>query len=146
MFFRREKGGNKATGTRSETHNSFENYVEQIVDLLAAASPSDISRNDWLTDQERRFFVATVICLNENITNPLSEKAVQIYKKYFTNSIDKKAINNYIRRIQKKGWIDYDKDGRYIKVPEIFYGIVKEKDFFEFKITVCYEANRQDSN
>jgi predicted nucleotidyltransferase len=42
--------------------------------------------------------------------------------------------------------VDYDVQGKYVKVPMIFEGINKEKDSVEFKIKIEYDAAHRRDN
>lgn len=136
MNFSRKNG----KGVAEENHEiqDLKSYIRWITNIFASAV---VPREMWLTEWEKDFFVAIVIHLNHGIDNPISVGAMQIYKKYFDSEVTKRGINNLIRKIQKKEWVEYDKEGRHIKVPDIFYGIGKEKDSFEFKLNLRYEAN-----
>lgn len=135
MEFSRKNG--KGNAEESHKFDNIEDYVRWVVNVYASAV---VLREMWLTEREKDFFVATVIHINKGIDNPISESAIQIYKKYFNFGVTKRIINNLIRKIQQKDWVEYDKEGRHIKIPAIFYGIGIKRDSFEFKLNSGYEA------
>jgi len=125
--------GDKAYCESSHEYVDETVYIRKIIDIYSA---SDIKKKFWLTDREKDFFVSTIVHINLGIDNPISEAAVQIYKKYFNFKISKKVINQYITLIANKKWLKYDKEGRQVKMPGIFYDIKTEHDSFEFKLVV----------
>lgn len=141
MEVRREVGVSKCES--SDSFSEIEKYIRKIIDIFAA---SELPREQWLTEREKTFFISCVIHLNNGITNPICESAVQIYKKYHDNKVTKKQINNYLTLVGDKFWLKYDKDGKHVKVPELFMMIGREKDSFEFKINMSYETDRSVSN
>lgn len=124
--------------------SSLDLYIRIIIDVY---SSSDINRKFWLTDREKEFYIATVIHVIHNYLNPISEEALQIYKKYFNHTTGKAKISDYINKIRKKGWLKYDKRKKVVEIPKIFHGIDADKDFMYFNLGFSYEQiDRSDTD
>lgn len=141
MEFSRKK--EVAKGESKQNYDDLGEYIEKIINVYSSA---DISHDFFLTSAENRFLVSTVIMINEGITNPISNAGVQIYKKYFNYKVTRRDINTYLRKLSKKFWVEYDVQGKYVKVPMIFEGINKEKDSVEFKIKIELDATHRRDN
>lgn len=141
MEFSRKK--EVAKGESKQNYDDLGEYIEKIIKVYSSA---DIYHDFFLTSAESRFLVSTVIMINEGITNPISNAGVQIYKKYFNYKVTRRDINTYLRKLSKKFWVEYDVQGKYVKVPMIFEGINKEKDSVEFKIKIELDATHRRDN
>lgn len=141
MEFGRVEGIGK--GRASLKFSDLESYIEQIVDMVTV---TDALPEEWLTKTEKRFLVATAILTCDGVTNPISNLAVQIYKKYFNYQVDRKVINKYLTALVKKGWIEYDIQDKYVKVPLICRDLGKEKDSMEFTIKIEYDEAHKRNN
>lgn len=135
---------NIAVGTTSYSCSQIERYLRVIIDIY---SSSEIRRDLWLTEREKEFFISTIIHVIQGHVNPISDEAVQIYKKYFNPNTNKVKISDYINRIRKKGWIEYDKRKRVLLIPGLFEGITMDGDVMTFNLRFSYEPiNRSDTD
>lgn len=138
-----DRRGDSGKGETSYELEDQVTYVEYIIDACCGI---EVLRPNWPTLTERKFLVATVILVSEGVTNPISNLAVQIYKKYFNYQVDRNVINKYITKLVKKGWIQYDIHDKNVQVLLLLRGINKEKDSVEFKIKIEYNATHRHSN
>jgi len=123
----------------AESHQGFNDiglYIRVIIDIYSA---SEVNREYWLTEREKEFYVATVVHITEGIDNPISDEAVQIYKKYFNPTTDKIKISDYLNRCRKKEWLKYDTGNRKVEIPQIFHNIDKNTDVMDFNLRYIYE-------
>lgn len=111
-------------------------YIGFIVDIYSA---TELDEDIWLTKTQKQFFIATAINVIRGNLNPVSPESIQIYKKYFKKSTTKGIIRDYINKISKKNWINYDKGRKVIDIPEIFKPINEKEDMIDFNIRLSYE-------
>ena len=108
----------KSTKCEHEVHfSSREEYILKLVDIQTTLT---VAREYHLTDREKVFFVACVVCVLNGYTNPISIDAIQIYKEIFNFETNKKTISDYITKLTKKKWLLYDKKGKVMTIPPLF--------------------------
>jgi hypothetical protein len=135
---------NKAVADSSKNFDQFDRYVRIIIDVY---SSSEVNRDFWLTEREKEFYVSTIIHCSNGFLNPISEEAIQIYKKYFNQSTNKGKISDYINRIRKKGWIKYNKKNKRVDIPKIFHELGVEGDEMTFNLRFIYgPIDRRDTD
>lgn len=118
----------------AEFNKIFKDELEYIYKVIGVQSALGVSRQNRLTDREHVFLVATVVCVLNGHTNPISEDAIQIYKKVFQNKVNKKNISDYIGKISKKKWILYDKRKKTVKVAPLLEKLDLRKQDFTLKL------------
>lgn len=111
-------------------------YIRPVLEIYQA---SEISRDKWLTDKEKAFYVATVAHVLLGYPNPICSESVQIYKKYFDSSTDKRKISDYLGRIRNKNWLKYDKFDKVVQLPPLFNQLGSSGGSIEFNIKFSYE-------
>lgn len=139
MYLNRK--GNKATGETFMSFNTLGDYVRTIVNIYSGA---ELDRKYWLTTREIDFFIALSHHVLIGITNPISEDAVQIYKKHFNPQINKKDISTYLSRICKKKWAVYDVETKVVRINPIIAELDVGEDRMDFKIRLVLEQNEID--
>lgn len=127
---------NIAEASSAKRFNDISDYIRVIVDIY---SSSDVNRNLWLTEREKEFFIATVINYIQGNRNPISDEAVQIYKKYFSPATNKVKISDYINRVRKKEWVMYNKRSKAIEIPSIFHNIGGRGDEITFNLVFKWD-------
>lgn len=130
------RSGEKASATSYRLYEDITLYLRVIIDVY---SSSEVDRMYWLTDREKDFFIATVICLLDGEKSPTSEEALQIYKKHFNPSIKKVNINDYLNKLKKKGWLKYNKNEKLVEVPAIFNNIGGDRDTLDFNLRYSFQ-------
>lgn len=135
---------NKAIASSARQCVEIDVYIRIIIDIY---SSSEISREFWLTEREKEFYIATIIHILNGHLNPIAEESIQIYKKYFNNNTDKAKISDYINRIRKKSWLKYNKRSKVVEIPPIFHGINLTNDYIRFNLNFVYEqVDRSDTD
>lgn len=119
MHIEHTKNSTNITGVKEVS--SFSEFVEYVVDIYSSAH---INPDYWLTRREKDFFISTIICLMNDIDDPISEEGVKLYQEYFSPKATPASIGDYINRCRNKYWIKYDKRKRLIEVPDLFIKIV----------------------
>ncbi len=114
----------------------FGKFVRPIIEIYQFMV---MPRNQWLTDKEKDFYVATVIHVVKGHLNPISPEAVQIYDKYFNSGTTKAVISDYLIRIRKKKWLKYDKFEKVVQIPVPFNLVKPEGDTITFNLSFNYE-------
>lgn len=107
-------------------------YFIQIIDIVSAVT---IKREDWLTDQEKRFLACIVLHYQDGVKYPYDKTAMQIYKKYFSQKNSKREIANYIYKLRKKNWIEYE--NKILRIPETFFN---EDNLLDLSISYKYDT------
>ena len=133
--------GNKATGESFTSFNELGDYIRTIVYIYSGA---ELDRKYWLTTREVDFFIALSHHVLIGIRNPISEDAVQIYKKHFNPQINKKDISTYLNRICKKKWAVYDVENKIVKINPIIAELEPGDDRMDFKIRLVLDNNATD--
>lgn len=134
-----ERKGNIAKINSHRDYRDLSEYLSKAIDLFSA---TNIHRNLWLTDTEKRFFIATVILVLNGIDNYSSSEAIQIYEKYFLPKINKRVILDRLNKLSKKNWVKYQvRKNKKIIIPPFFENIGLKKDVMDFKVRIDYEQN-----
>ena len=92
----------------------------------------------------KRFYASSIIHYNLGITNPISESALQIYKKYYKETVNKVEIADLLKIISKRNWIFYDKEERSIEIHPLFKKIDLKNLSFSFNIILRKNENQPD--
>lgn len=116
-------------------------YIRYIVNIYSA---SEIKRELWLTEREKDFFVATTIHILQGISNPISEDALQIYKKYFHPQNNNRKTSDYLNRLEKKKWVKYDSDEKTVQIPAIFDEMDLNENMVDFNLRFSYNERKID--
>lgn len=140
-----DRKGNIAKINSYRTYPELIDYLSKAVDIFSALN---VRRELWLTDTEKRFFVATVILVMSGHSDYSSAEAIQIYKKLFLPKINSTTILDRLNKISKKNWLKYQvgKEKKII-IPPFFENIGMKKDMMDFKVRIDYEQssiNRRD--
>lgn len=98
-----------------------------------------MDRDYWLTPRELDFYESMCFHVLHDILSPISEEAIQIYKKHFNPATTKKDISNYVARICKKKWANYDVESKVLTLNPIVAGINLREDRFDFRIRLLLE-------
>lgn len=120
----------------------FDSRVEFIGKMVDIQTTLTVAREYHLTDREKVFFVACVVSVLNGYANPISEDAIQIYKKIFNFETNKKTISDYIKKLTKKKWLLYDKKNKMITIPPLFKGIDLNQHSFELTLSISLEESQ----
>jgi hypothetical protein len=115
-------------------------YLTSVIDIYSSV---EIDEQYWVTKREKEFLVATSINVLKGYTNPISPESLQIYKKYFNPTIKNNNISNYIDKLRKKKWLQYDAEKKEIKLTPILNSISIEKDRIDFRIRLDFDDGGQ---
>lgn len=115
-------------------------YIERLALLVSGVY---LDRSKHLTPAELDFFCRLVL-LNQNQISFFSQDALNFYNEGSVKVFDKKVIFNYLRRIEKKGWVvKIDSD---YQLPKLFNDLKKVNFQVELvNIENEYKINRQDN-
>lgn len=133
-----KRRNSKAEANVGITFDEVSDYIRVVIDIYSATV---IRRELWLTEREKEFFIATVIHVMKGHVNPISDPALQIYKKYFNPATNKVKIADYINRVRKKGWVLYNKRKKVVEIPPIFHKIGESGDQMTFNLTLKWEPS-----
>lgn len=121
------------------SYNSSIEFLIYAINMLTVIRGNECKP---LTNRMKIFYASSIIHYNLGITNPISGSALQIYKKYYKNSVDKREISDILRLISKRKWIFYDKEEKSIDIHPLFKKIDLNNLSFSFNILL----NNNESN
>lgn len=125
-----------------EKVNSLISIINRIVEINTAIS---VKPEYVMTNTERLFFCVSVLNNLKGTTKPFSVEALQRYKKYFKESTDKRVISLYLGKLQKKKWVQYDRDFKVLDLPPLYQGIDLDSGVFNFSTTLNFEADVEEA-
>jgi|31_taG_2_1085359.scaffolds.fasta_scaffold00185_12 hypothetical protein len=103
-------------------------YIMSLIDTYASIK---VDRSLWLTDREKEFFVALIVCKNEGIQDFKSKEATEVFEYYFGKH-RKDTRKLYVDKIEEKGWLK--KVGGDIVLLDLFENIDLSKDEAIFQV------------
>lgn len=110
--------------------------IEDIIELMVNYYQSTFKNIDeWLTKQERRFFVACVIISNKNLSY-LSNEAIRIFERIF-NLRRISDIRGYLRELERKNWLSSSIKNKKINLIE-FFKFELDSQFVKFDINLKF--------
>lgn len=132
-----DRRGNIAIAESFVSCRELTQYLESVIDIYSSV---EIDEQYWVTKREKEFLIATSINVLKGYTNPISPESLQIYKKYFSPTIKNNNISNYIDKLRKKKWLQYDAEKKEIKLSPILSTVSVEKDRIDFKIRLDFDG------
>lgn len=135
------KSTNNTIVDESINYDSIFDFLIGAIDCLIAIR---IKECKPLTNRMKRFYASSIIHYNLGITNPISESALQIYKKYYKETVNKVEIADLLKIISKRNWIFYDKEEKSIEIHPLFKKIDLKNLSFSFNIILRKNENQPD--
>jgi hypothetical protein len=108
---------NESKGFFSKFKREFQDSDDYLRTLVDTFSALRLSKEVWLTDREKTFFIAVVKNYLLGIRDHRKKRADDIYNKVF-GAHTKKSRTIWLNKLQEKRWIDYSSDE--IEIPPLF--------------------------
>ena len=132
MEYKRDTKNNKILAVENTTIKSKKDFIVKMIELFSVLN---MSKDVWLSEREKDFFVVLIINHSEGIKYTTDSGADENFIKYF-GSHNKKERSTWLKKIKLKGWVIVE--DKKILIPPFFKALNLKGDDMDFKINYKY--------